>query len=459
MELFKNEVLEFYPVKEIINKDKKYLYNIKTAALFETDDATIELVKSKNLTYSDAVKYFKKHWDKEQLDKLLQDMENSLILKNDKNEKKIRDLHENKIYTHSPKLSGIVLFVIQECNLRCTYCYGDGGEYNHKGILKWDTAKKSIDFLFEQSGDNKDISITFFGGEPLMNFSIIEKCVEYSKKVNKNFNKKLYFSITTNGTLLTDKITKFLIDNDFSIVISVDGGKEVHDTNRFFANGKGTFDTLVERSKYLIENTSVAARATINNKNMDLVKTFGDLYDLGFKKITMSPCTELLSDKDYDTLANSYCNLINEYDEVLKIDKKRASAMRDIDGILSQIESGGIRSKSCGAGTNTIAVNVDGEMFLCHRFVNMQDYSLGNINVGFDVEKYESIISDMYIDTHEECSECWASNLCGGGCANQNVIENGSIKKPITNICNMNKKFYESAIQYYVSTIEKPVID
>lgn len=78
-------------------------------------------------------------------------------------------------------LNGLTLMIIQECNLRCTYCYGEGGEYQDRGKMSLETAKKSIDFLIGNS-KNKELLICFLGGEPLMNFPLIKDVVAYCNK-------------------------------------------------------------------------------------------------------------------------------------------------------------------------------------------------------------------------------------------------------------------------------------
>ncbi len=99
-------------------------------------------------------------------------------------------------------ISHIALFVTQECNLNCIYCYGDGGNYGSSGHLTSNTAQKAVDWLIEQSGDLKKLNISFFGGEPLLNFPIIKEVVEYARKIGLKKKKEFRFGITTNLSFL-----------------------------------------------------------------------------------------------------------------------------------------------------------------------------------------------------------------------------------------------------------------
>ena len=100
-------------------------------------------------------------------------------------------------------------FLTQSCNLRCIYCYGEGGEYGHKGNMEEKTAFQAVDWLIDQSGKRKKIYIGFFGGEPFLNFPLMQKIVDYARKRAHKVDKKVGFHATTNGTLLDEKQINF----------------------------------------------------------------------------------------------------------------------------------------------------------------------------------------------------------------------------------------------------------
>ena len=86
----------------------------------------------------------------------------------------------------------ITLIIIQKCNLRCSYCFGDNGTYSDSGIMDIKTAKKSIDFLLEKS-KSEFLTVCFFGGEPLLNFRLIKEVIDYCKQKEVETNKKIGF--------------------------------------------------------------------------------------------------------------------------------------------------------------------------------------------------------------------------------------------------------------------------
>ena len=144
-------------------------------------------------------------------------------------------------------INDISLQVTRNCNFRCRYCLytsRSGVERIHEPInMSWEIAKKSIDFLFDHSSDSERIHISFYGGEPFLNFELIKKIVSYTE--SKFFTKAVEFAATINGSILSDSIIDYIIDNKFKIAISLDGPKKIQDRHRKFdSDGSGTFDTV-----------------------------------------------------------------------------------------------------------------------------------------------------------------------------------------------------------------------
>lgn len=226
--LKKKEIIQFYPYKEFHIDGKDYLYTINASGLFEIDLITKEILKCNGLTVEEAYQKLEGKIPQDKVDNLLLDMLQAKFLKGEKTNAKSFQLEVNE------KISALVLMIVQECNLRCIYCYGDCGEYENKGIMSKETAFDSVDYLIENS-DEDDIFITFFGGEPLLNFKLIKEVVDYCKYKESKSKKKFKYSITTNGTLINEEIEKFLKDNQFVIQISIDGKRDKHNANRYYA--------------------------------------------------------------------------------------------------------------------------------------------------------------------------------------------------------------------------------
>ena len=179
----------------------------------------------------------------------------------------------------------IALQVTQGCNLRCKYCAYSGSYDNRvhssKRMSK-EIAFKAIDFLFDHSIDRDRVSLGFYGGEPLLELDLIKECVKYAKK--KSIGKELMFNITSNTTLITDEVLKFLYDNEFSLTVSLDGDRQAHDKNRVFAaNGAGTFSVVMQ----ILEKKGVPTH---------FVKELSD-RETAVKKVTIVPLEVIIRNR------------------------------------------------------------------------------------------------------------------------------------------------------------------
>jgi len=143
----------------------------------------------------------------------------------------------------------LVFCTTENCNLRCKYCVYSGNyptstRVHNSKKLEWNIAKQAIDFFIEKSKkiEASEKFISFYGGEPLLNFEIIRLTVDYIKR--REIDVK--FTITTNLTLANDEIINFLIDNNFMITVSIDGPECIHDTYRMSKNETKTHSIILQ---------------------------------------------------------------------------------------------------------------------------------------------------------------------------------------------------------------------
>lgn len=144
-------------------------------------------------------------------------------------------------------LTTLVLQLTQQCNFRCSYCVYGGNYYTREHSnqkLTWETAKKSLDFFAEKSRGEQESSICFYGGQPLLEFELIKKIVDYSEVKLKH--RILSFSMTTNGDLLNDDNIDYIVKHNFRIMISLDGGESTHNANRRLKGGQPTFKKVYD---------------------------------------------------------------------------------------------------------------------------------------------------------------------------------------------------------------------
>jgi len=168
-----------------------------------------------------------------------------------------QDINEYTECMHCKKTTAIqpkhITFGITEaCNFRCRYCvYSD--RYTHTRLhserrMSFDIMKKVVDKL-ATSLESK-YTIGFYGGEPLIEFKLIEKLVTYAKSKLPSVG----FAMTTNGYLLTPEVCDFLSKEKFHLTISIDVNKEIHDKYRRTVDGRPTYDVIMNNIQYLEDN-------------------------------------------------------------------------------------------------------------------------------------------------------------------------------------------------------------
>ena len=436
-----NRMITFKPTKIFARNGRKFLYSVEDSALYEIDDNLEYAMTLGGNTINDILLNLvnKKNMSVEDATEMIQMIaEAGLIVdpNEDGNKKKHLDMN----------LSALTLMVCQECNMKCAYCYGEGGEYKNKGRMSKKTAFRAVDYLIENSKDD-ELGIAFLGGEPLMNFELIKEVVGYCSKKSNETGKKFKFTITTNGTLLTPEKEKFLIDNHIMTQISIDGTKEDHDSMRFFECKKPSYDVVVEKTKSMRDKGLVTSRATLSSKNVDYIKTFEHLEKLGFAGIPIEPAKNLLSEMDKEKEYEEFVKYAEYYKK--QIEKKkfdRANKMTNFSKAMERVDYSGERQYGCGAFHTMYAVDIDGRLYPCHRFVGHHRFVVGSI---FDDNK-NSIEEWKNLNERARCSKCWMKNLCSGGCAYENFMGTGSINVSLPDFCKRMDTLYKTVIDVYI---------
>lgn len=350
-------------------------------------------------------------------------------------------------------LKALCLHVSHDCNLRCEYCFASEGDYNSgRKLMKEEIAIKAVDYLVANSGGRQNIEIDFFGGEPLMNFDVVEAVVKYGREIMRESKKRFYFTITTNGTLLNDYRIDFINKNMDNVVISIDGRKEIHDNIRHYSNGGGSYDRIVPLTQKLVSNRdgkSYFVRGTFTARNKDFSKDVMHLADLGFKEISVEPVVGSGSDlyfneEDVPNILKEYENLAKKYIERISNDKKFRFYHFNID-----LEDGPClfkRITACGAGYEYMAVSPDGKLYPCHQFVGQDEFVVGDIFNGISNHELCEELMNSTIFEKEKCSKCWAKLFCSGGCHANSYFTNKNIKEPNETSCILQKKRIECAL-------------
>ncbi len=356
------------------------------------------------------------------------------------------------------------LFVTEDCNLNCKYCY-EKGKQTKNVLMSEKVAEDSIDFMIKGAklDNSRDFSVTAFGGEPLLNFPIIKHLYQYGLKRSKEENIKFKLSIITNCTLFPEGYADFIkeckaSEVDLKIQLSIDGNKETQDTFRVTKNNQSSFtlveDTLTKYAKVAAE-CGMKLGKDIHIHSVITPETVKEVYNsyLYFKE------------KGFPHTKHSHVMSADWNDEVLKELAVQLNMMsNDIinrcittnsDTPYQEQFGRGRRTKThrtCGAGSSYCAINALGNIYVCHRLYFYgqgslnKKYLLGTIYDDYaDIDKNRQVYLNskvVHMKGETNCGNCSVTNCVI--CMAENEIVNGDMTKCFPQYCKMSR-VYEGA--------------
>jgi len=389
-----------------------------------------------------------------------------------------------------PTTSALCLNVSHVCNMSCAYCFAGRGEYgsnedrdsnefdsagsgNNIKLMSLETGKRAIDFLFENSGNRKNLDVDFFGGEPLLNWEVVKGIVRYAREIERGGDKKFRFTLTTNGLLIDDDVISFTNNQMHNVVLSLDGRPEVHDAMRKRPNGDGSYSAVIDKITKLVEarrGKGYYIRGTFTRENPDFVNDIMHIADLGFKELSMEPVVRghessmtggqgtcppvmplslFLTDDDLPVLFKQYETLAVEMLRREELDRGFNFYHFTLD--LAAGPCIHKRIAGCGVGTEYLAVTPSGELYPCHQFVGDCEFLMGDVWQGVANTGLRDSFAACSIYSRSECKDCWARFYCSGGCTANAYYDSGSINSIYKIGCELFKKRMECAIMMYVA--------
>jgi len=339
----------------------------------------------------------------------------------------------------------IVFEVTQRCNLNCNYCtYGEYYNWFENRVdedLQFIKAKRLLDYYIElaKSQYNKsfkhEVTIGFYGGEPLLNFPFIEKVVNYVKKIKSDYL-DFNFLMTTNALYLK-KYSDFIAKNNFQLLISLDGDKN-NNEYRVYKNNKPAFQQIIDNITFLKEKYSdyfekrVGFNAVLHNKNS--VKEIYTFFQKEFNKVPM--ISEVTSDSIKDDMKESFLNLhknfresLNQVEDYSDIDMEQvvnspnyidlrefiqsSKQLVNYSALLYAKNSYSRITSTCAPFSFKIFMTVSGKLLPCENINH--DFHLGIVTeneVKLDFEKIGNVYTNYYNKMKKQCFNCYFQENC-----------------------------------------------
>lgn len=479
--------------KPFRTKNKKYFFDSGTGKVFEVKDNVYSVLNC--YWHEDNFgKIIELNIPEDDLLGALREIEETVKLHNILQMPPVKNMYhnlgdiENQELTNVPP-NHLIIEITQRCNMRCKYCIYHEEEAGYREFgsqdISFDSIRKAIDMM--DLCPDEEISITFYGGEPLLRFDLIKQAIEYSKQ--KLNNKKLSFGMTTNATLVTEEIASYLATlEDYFTLISLDGPKEIHDKNRIFPNGTGSFEATIKGLKILIDSEGEKASERINYNivlNDDNQENYEHIQSF-FRNSGIIPENSVINtsyinkgSKEYKYLGvgteeeKEFTDNLNTTDTLtdwniekfmsgnVQLDKNKLIAKENLNRRLYSIHSRLLTDKPfqfhrmngcCSPAKRRIYVTTNGDFSICERMGPAP--FIGNVDIGIDVEKIKKYYIDDFINAFAKyCNDCWAVHLCGlcyTNCYNQEGVNSAYRHKR----CSVNRCGIEGDLVRYHTLLE-----
>lgn len=351
-------------------------------------------------------------------------------------------------------IKALCLHVSHTCNLTCDYCFASGGKYHgENALMTFDVGKRALDFLMDSSAGRHNLEVDFFGGEPLMNWDVVKRLVEYARSQEKARGKNFRFTLTTNGLLIDEDVIEFANREMSNVVLSLDGRQKVHDRLRRTISGQGSYDIILPKFKRLVENRGEKEyyiRGTFTHNNPDFTEDILHMADLGFTKLSMEPVV-CAAGSPYELTREDLPIVLEQYEKLaLEMGKRRSQGNEfTFYHYMLDLTHGPCvykRISGCGSGTEYLAVTPWGDLYPCHQFVGEEEYRLGDVWQGVTNTEKRGELARVNLYSREGCADCWAKLYCSGGCAANSYHATGSINGIYEYGCELFRKRMECAI-------------
>ena len=388
-------------------------------------------------------------------------------------EEVITDLYNNGIFfTETITLEKqeydeayISLAPVHNCNLRCNYCFADHGD-NFVGDTKCfskDKLNNALEFLYFQYFKGiKKFRIDFVsGGEPLLAFDVIENVIGFCERMQNDYDITTKFWLCTNGTICDNKYFRVLDDKNFNLGLSLDGPEEMHNRNRIFPCGAGSYESVIKTYEHIQSSNSFSRKfkniwglVVVTGQTDSLVEVLKHHKRMGFNNIQMKIVRSVdpkltVDNNNIDRIKRLYNDLYDFFIENIKDGNVEHLKMiindNDYFGkIIRRLILRTVVSNRCQAGKNKVSLTADGKLYPCDSFVGNESFLMGDALYGW--KNNDHSICSVVCSDRKPCKECWARYLCGGDCFHNSLLKNNDHLVPDETFCELEKHLIELSV-------------
>lgn len=469
-----NQDLSVPFVHKLQTKDKKYIYDVNTSRILQVAPVVWDIIDDFGRMNKDEI--VSKYSPIYEINNILlayntiskfQQQDGLLLARHPKyikmpyDEKTIR-----KILTSQLKI--LILCITNACNFRCSYCIYSGRYTDYRchsnTMMSWNIAQRAIDYFLCRSKDSECRWISFYGGEPLLNASLMRRCINYAQQ--KGGKDNISFTFTTNGYLLKDHIAEFLASKEITIVVSLDGPANIHDRNRHLSNGGPTWQQVVDNLRTFLKkypeykknhkmsiNVVLAPPTNVleiqeffNNcdfltEHINVTVNFLSNLDSTYME-SLDPGSRQVAGKDdlyREFVTNLENGLVNKHPKAVPLKIQTALFQRSFVDLYKRGCSTAAHPyipdyfcplSTCIPGSRRLCTSVDGQFYVCERVPQVEEMNIGDVYQGIDISKAQELLEKFVSFAEDDCKFCWCVSNCRADCFGA-ILKNGRLNKEL----------------------------
>lgn len=313
-----------------------------------------------------------------------------------------------------------------KCNLRCTYCCYSGSYRNVRSHGTMSMSSKDVDNVLDfinLYAVQKPVVISFYGGESLLE---IERIKEFVEKAVQRWNDDVRFELSTNGTLLSVKCIEYFVKHNFTIFVSLDGSEGIHNRQRIYPNGKGSFQVIRKSLEYIYENYF-----EFFERNLHIMMTLADVAELPLiasewnddkllrtkvpiRILPVAPNYSIGVDKEnFEECMSRYLHILDFFEEhpgygLLRVFFERFLAEWTDRPVISL--NGRADIPTCVPDNSKLYIDTEGKIGICEKMPDV--YRVGTLSSGVNFERINDIADRTANIIRSRCAECPVARLC-----------------------------------------------
>ena len=332
----------------------------------------------------------------------------------------------------------VFLLLTEACNLGCIYCLNGAETYEKSGRSRMnpDVALRSITACLERLAPGGTLKVAFFGGEPLMNWPLLQEIVRRCESDIKlrYQDRHIAYHLTSNLTMCPPGLTDLLLRHRFTVMCDIDGPPEIHNRCRPYLKGRPSHARTAATIARLVDaGVPVALRATVTSINEDRIFDIAAHHkELGANTSAFVPVSPVNSDRQFlpRGLLPDPDKLAGRLAEVYRSGLWDKRALFPFNEYLLKLRPGAHQITACAAPSGTTpVVRTHGDVYFCIYLVGQEKYRFGSLGAEWDSRSMDAATAALHVDNVEGCRACPWRYACGGGCPVLNQVQFDAAEK------------------------------